>query len=80
MVSPAEERLKGAMNRVASHAGLGSTPCRILDELFRKARAGEIQLLTSAISRVEVAFTQSEQQAAALDQQTEEAIDALWSG
>jgi hypothetical protein len=52
----------------------------ILDELFRKARAGEIQLLTSAISRVEVAFTQSEQQAAALDQQTEEAIDALWSG
>ena len=52
----------------------------ILDELFRKALAGEIQLLTSAINRVEVAFTQSEQQTGVPDQQTEEAIDALWSG
>ena len=33
----------------------------IIDELFRQARAGEIELLTSAISRVEIAFVQSEE-------------------
>jgi predicted nucleic acid-binding protein len=51
----------------------------IIDELFRKARAGEIELLTSSISRVEVAYIQSEKQAGVLDQKTEEAIDALWA-
>ena len=51
----------------------------IVDELFRQARAGEIELLTSSISRVEVAFVQSEKSAKELDQQTEEAIDALWA-
>jgi predicted nucleic acid-binding protein len=51
----------------------------ILDELFRQARAKEIELLTSSISRVEVAYIQSEKQAGVLDQQTEEALDALWS-
>lgn len=47
----------------------------ILDELFRKARAGEIELVTSAISRVEIAFIQSERDAGTLDQETEDAID-----
>jgi predicted nucleic acid-binding protein len=51
----------------------------ILDELFRKARAKEIELITSSISRVEVAYIQSERQAGVLDEQTEEAIAALWS-
>jgi|CZKG01.1.fsa_nt_gi predicted nucleic acid-binding protein len=51
----------------------------ILDELFRQARAGEIELVTSAISRVEIAFIQSERDAGTLDQETEDAIDALWS-
>lgn len=51
----------------------------IIDELFRQARAGEIELLTSSVSRVEVAFAQSERDAAALDQHAEEAIDALWT-
>lgn len=51
----------------------------IIDELFRQARAGEIELLTSAISRVEIAYIQSEEQAGALDEQAEAAIDALWA-
>jgi predicted nucleic acid-binding protein len=51
----------------------------VIDELFRLARAGEIELLTSAVSRVEIAFAQSEKQAGALDEQAEAAIDALWS-
>ena len=41
--------------------------------------SGEIELLTSAISRVEIAYIQSEEQAGELDQQAEAAIDALWS-
>ncbi len=49
-----------------------------IDELFRQARAGEIELVTSAVSRVEVAFARSEEQAGALDEQAEAAIDALW--
>lgn len=31
----------------------------IIEELFRQARAGEIELLTSSVSRVEVAFAGS---------------------
>jgi len=41
--------------------------------------SGEIELLTSAISRVEIAYIESEEQAGELDQQAEAAIDALWS-
>ncbi len=51
----------------------------VIDELFRQVRAGDIELLTSSISRVEVAFARSEKEAATLDQQTEEDIDALWA-
>jgi predicted nucleic acid-binding protein len=51
----------------------------IIEELFRQARAREVELVTSAISRVEIAYIQSEEQAAALDEQAEAAIDALWS-
>lgn len=51
----------------------------VIDELFRQARAGEIELLTSTISRVEVAYIQGEEKAGALDEQAEAAIDALWS-
>jgi predicted nucleic acid-binding protein len=60
--------LNGVADRVA-----------IIDELFRMARAAEIELLTSSISRVEVAFAQSEKQAGKLDPQAEDAIDALWA-
>lgn len=50
----------------------------IIEELFRQARAGEIELLTSAVSRVEVAFVQSEQKKQALDEEAEATIDTLW--
>jgi predicted nucleic acid-binding protein len=50
----------------------------VIDELIRQARAGEIELLTSSISRVEIAYIQTEKQAGELDQQVEEAIDNLW--
>jgi predicted nucleic acid-binding protein len=51
----------------------------VIDELFRHARAGEIELLTSAISRVEIAFAESEKDAAALDTETEKRINDLWA-
>lgn len=50
----------------------------IIEELFRKARADEIELLTSSISRVEIAFVQSEKDGGTLDPEAEQAIDALW--
>ncbi len=50
----------------------------IIDELLRQARAGEIELLTSAISRVEIAFIQTEERTGALDEQAEAMIDAFW--
>jgi predicted nucleic acid-binding protein len=50
----------------------------IIEELFRRARAEEIELLTSSISRVEVAFVQSEKTGGTLDPEAESAIDALW--
>jgi predicted nucleic acid-binding protein len=49
-----------------------------IEELFRKARAVEIELLTSSISRVEIAFVQSEKEGGTLDPAAEQAIDALW--
>lgn len=44
---------------------LNDMPDRVptIEELFRKARADEIELLTSSISRVEVAFVQNEKAA-----------------
>lgn len=50
----------------------------IIDELLRQSRAGDIELLTSAISQVEVAFAASEQQGQALDPQVEQQITGLW--
>lgn len=51
----------------------------IIEELFKQARAEEIELLTSSVSRVEIAFVQSEKDSGELDQEAEEAIDAFWS-
>lgn len=51
----------------------------IIEELFRQARAGDIELLTSAISRVEVAFAAVEKSEGSLDSDTEEKIDTLWA-
>lgn len=60
---------------------LNGLPDRLptLDELLRQARAGEIELLTSTLSRVEVAFAQAEKDQQALDEATEAKIDNLWT-
>ena len=60
---------------------LNGLPDRLptIDELVRQARAGEIELLTSAVSRVEVAFAEAEKDQQALDEATEARIDNLWT-
>ena len=50
----------------------------IIEELFKQARAEEIELLTSSVSRVEIAFVQAEKDSGELDQEAKEAIDAFW--
>lgn len=50
-----------------------------IEELFKQARADEIELLTSSVSRVEIAFIQNEKDSGELDQAAEEAIDAFWA-
>lgn len=44
-----------------------------------KNELGDIELVTSVISKVEVAFVQSEYQGGQPDRTVEEAIDALWA-
>jgi predicted nucleic acid-binding protein len=60
---------------------LNAVPDRlpVIEELFAQARAKEIELLTSSISRVEVAYIQSEKDSGQLDQATEDAINNLWA-
>lgn len=50
-----------------------------IEELFKQARAEEIELLTSSVSRVEVAFIQSEKDSGTLDSEAEAAIVAFWA-
>ena len=50
-----------------------------LDAILDMSARGEIQLHTSEVSRVEVAFALVERQRRALDSQTEELIDSLWA-
>lgn len=50
-----------------------------IEELFRQVRAGEIELLTSSISRVEVAFAASEKEDGELDSEAEQAIETFWA-
>lgn len=49
-----------------------------IEELLRQARAREIEIVTSALSQVEVAFAASEKEGQALDPAAEERIDELW--
>jgi predicted nucleic acid-binding protein len=49
-----------------------------IDEFFRKARAGEVEIVTSTLSIVEVAFGSEEKTGRALDAETRNAIDELW--
>lgn len=59
---------------------LNAVPGRIhvIEELLRQARAREVELVTSALSIVEVAFARSEKDQGALDAETEAKIDSLW--
>lgn len=50
----------------------------ILDALLAESTSGAIRLYTSAISRVEVAFAESERTNAAPDPTVEANIDSLW--
>jgi predicted nucleic acid-binding protein len=51
----------------------------IIDELFRRARSREIELITSVISQVEVAFVASEREGRVLDSEVEQSINELWT-
>jgi predicted nucleic acid-binding protein len=50
----------------------------IIDELFRRARAGELELITSVLSQIEVAFSSTEKEQQALSAEVETMIDQLW--
>lgn len=49
-----------------------------ISELFHRGERGEVQLITSALSMVEVAFAESEKLAQELDPEKERDIDRLW--
>lgn len=51
----------------------------VIEELLRKARAREIELITSSLSIVEVAFVKAEKNGGNLDAANEAIIDALWA-
>ena len=50
-----------------------------IEALLERSARGEIQLYTSEISRVEVAFAASEQKRRRLDSAMEQRIDSLWA-
>lgn len=50
----------------------------VLDALLGSSAGGSIQIYTSAISQVEVAFAASEQRQKALDADMERKINSLW--
>ena len=50
-----------------------------LEALLERSSTGEIELYTSEISRVEVAFAASEQKRRRLDPEMEARIDSLWA-
>ena len=51
----------------------------VIAELLHKSKQGEIEIVTSTISMVEVAFAATEKAGKLLDRETEDAIDALWA-
>jgi len=50
-----------------------------IEELFRRSRADEVELITSAITQVEVAYDSAEKVGQTLDPDVEAKIDALWA-
>lgn len=49
-----------------------------IDELLRRGAGGELELVTSVLSHVEVAFAAQEKDDQQLSPEVEEKIDALW--
>lgn len=50
-----------------------------IEELLRRGRAREIELVTSAMSQVEVAFAGHEKDEGTLDREVDASIEELWS-
>ncbi|MDQ2761131.1 MAG: type II toxin-antitoxin system VapC family toxin [Actinomycetota bacterium] len=50
----------------------------VVAELFRQARAGDIELVTSVLTQTEVAYGASEGESGRLDAEVEAKIDELW--
>ncbi len=51
----------------------------VIDEILRRSRAGEAELLTSVMSQVEVAFIASEKEGGSLDAEVEASINEFWT-
>ncbi len=51
----------------------------VIDELFKQARGREIELLTSSVTRVEVAYAAEEKKSGQLDREVEQQINDLWA-
>ncbi len=51
----------------------------IIEELFRRSRANEVELITSTVTRVEVAYDSTEKAGQTLDPAVEVKIDTLWA-
>jgi predicted nucleic acid-binding protein len=49
-----------------------------IEELLRRGAAGELELLTSVLSHVEVAYLTEERDAGRLSEKARDAIEALW--
>lgn len=75
---PAEARIYWDANVLLSYIDGDQERLPPIEELLRRGRAGEIELVTSTLTQVEVAFAASEREAAELDDEIETAIDELW--
>jgi predicted nucleic acid-binding protein len=49
-----------------------------LDELLRQCRAGQLEIVTSTLTQVEVAYGTEERSQQTLDDEVKAAIDELW--
>jgi predicted nucleic acid-binding protein len=72
------ERIYWDANVPLSYINGVSGRVHIIDELLRQARAGDIEVVTSILSKVEVAFAATEKADGQLDPAVEEAIDNFW--
>lgn len=50
----------------------------VIDEIFHLQRSGDIRLITSIVSRVEVAFDHASKDAGELSEEADQAIEELW--